>query len=229
MDQTGKDPEDSRCVALRDCGKDVTPHLKMCKVVDLRIVNESQLLLSQGQVIVIVLCKLSIQLPVNYLEMLSTQLFASVKMVHVESIASLLSFSLGVFKIEEHHSSITVCPRHRDVYGIGWRSGKVRCSIPSQFAGHKSLTVKGDRGLNSKESAFVLHKGKTLLPVGMREYLKMSQYCKCVREKAQEWTEMIETHTTIGSNQLQRALATEGNLPTYLNFRRILPNQIPVW
>ena len=43
-----KEAEDSRCVALRDCGKDVTPHLKMCKVVDLRIENESQLLLSSA-------------------------------------------------------------------------------------------------------------------------------------------------------------------------------------
>ena len=80
-----------------------------------------------------------------------------------------------MFKIEGHHSSLTVCPRHREAYGVGWKSGKVRCSIPSEFAGHKSLSAKGNRGINSKESAFVLFTGKTFLPIGTREYIQFSQ------------------------------------------------------
>lgn len=86
--------------------------------------------------------------------------------------------SSGVFKMEGHHSSLTVCPRHREVYGIGWKSGKVRCSIPSELAGHKSFSAKGDRGINSKESAFVLFSGKTFLPIGTREYMRFSQHQK---------------------------------------------------
>lgn len=35
-----KDFEDFCCVVFRDCGKDVVFYFKMCKVVDLRIVNE---------------------------------------------------------------------------------------------------------------------------------------------------------------------------------------------
>ena len=78
--------------------------------------------------------------------------------------------------MEGHHSSLTVCPRHREVYGVGWKSGKVRCSIPSKLAGHKSLSAKGDRGINIKESAFVLFTGKTFLPIGTCEYMQFSQH-----------------------------------------------------
>ena len=31
----------------------------------------------------------------------------------------------------------------------------MRCSVPGEVAGHKSSTVKGDRGMNSKESSFI--------------------------------------------------------------------------
>ena len=81
----------------------------------------------------------------------------------------LCSRSLGVFTIEDHHSLLTVCPRHQEVYGLGWKSGKVRCSVPSQLAGHKSSSAKGDRGINSKESAYILSAGKAFLPFGTRE------------------------------------------------------------
>lgn len=38
--------------------------------------------------------------------------------------------------------------------------------MPSETAGHKSSSAKGDRGISSKESAFVLIAGKTFLPIG---------------------------------------------------------------
>ena len=31
----------------------------------------------------------------------------------------------------------------------------MRCSVPSEVAGHKSPTTKGDRGMNSAESSFI--------------------------------------------------------------------------
>ena len=72
--------------------------------------------------------------------------------------------------MEGRHLSLTECPRHREVYGVGWKSENVRSSIPSELAGHKSLSTKGNRGTKSKESAFVLFTGKTFLPVGTRKY-----------------------------------------------------------
>ena len=80
-------------------------------------------------------------------------------------------FTSGIFKVEDQHLSVIICPHHREKYGLRWRSGKVRCAVPNQFAGHKSLTAKGDRGMNSRESAFVFTETGELYPVGTREYM----------------------------------------------------------
>ena len=63
---------------------------------------------------------------------------------------------LGVLIREETRALLTVCPRHRETYRVGWGSGKTRCSILSKMAGHKSSAAKGDRAVSSNESAFVL-------------------------------------------------------------------------
>ena len=47
----------------------------------------------------------------------------------------------------------------------------MRCGVPNQFAGHKSLTAKGDRGMNSGGSAFIFTETGELSPVGTREYI----------------------------------------------------------
>ena len=45
----------------------------------------------------------------------------------------------------------------------------MRCSVPGEVAGHKSSTVKGDRGMNSKESSFIVDIVEELYPVGTRK------------------------------------------------------------
>ena len=82
---------------------------------------------------------------------------------------TLLVFILGIFTLETFHSSLTICPHHREKYGLRWRSGKVKCSIPSEMAGHKSLTAKGDRGMSSKESLFIANTVRQLYPIGTRK------------------------------------------------------------
>jgi hypothetical protein len=79
-----------------------------------------------------------------------------------------MSFS-GMFTLEERHFLITVCPRHRAEYGIRWRSCKVRCAVPSEIAGHKSATAKGDRHINSSQSEYILKKTGKLIEVGSRK------------------------------------------------------------
>ena len=63
----------------------------------------------------------------------------------------------------------TACSKEK--FGLRWRSGKVRCGVPNQFAGHKSLRAKRDRGMNSRESAFIFTESGELYPVGTREYM----------------------------------------------------------
>ena len=91
---------------------------------------------------------------------------------------SVCSRCLDVFKSNDYHASLTVCPQHREIYGVGWKSGKVRCPIPSEIAGHKTSSTKGDRGINSKESAYILFAGKIFLPVGTRKYMLLSLHLR---------------------------------------------------
>lgn len=71
--------------------------------------------------------------------------------------------------MDESHKSMTICPRHRAEFGIRWRCSKVRCSVPTDIAAHKTDTVKGDRRLDSIQSAFVLRATGKLVPVGSRK------------------------------------------------------------
>lgn len=83
--------------------------------------------------------------------------------------AHLFTSPSGIFPVEMSHLSLTICPHHREKYGLRWRSGKVRCCVPDEVAGHKSSTVKGDRGMNSNESSFVSNKAGELYPVESRK------------------------------------------------------------
>ena len=68
--------------------------------------------------------------------------------------------------MDESHESITICPHHRAEFGIRWRCSKVRCSVLTEIAAHKTDTVKGDRRLDSMQSAFVFRATGKLVPVG---------------------------------------------------------------
>ena len=78
--------------------------------------------------------------------------------------------------MEESHKSMTICPHHRAEFGIRWRCSKVRCSVPTEIAAHKTDTVKGDRRLDSMQSAFVLRATGKLVPVGSRK-LNVVSFC----------------------------------------------------
>ena len=77
---------------------------------------------------------------------------------------------LGIFSAEESHLSLTICPRHRAEFGIRWRCSKVKCSVPAQIAAHKTATAKGDRRLESAQSAFLLKSTGELVQVGSRKF-----------------------------------------------------------
>ena len=153
-----------QCVSLKDCNKDVSTHLKSCKVSDDSVTSEVQLLLARAGTV----------LGFITYALLFYQLWnATIICLFIYSNFVLLSIPLGVFIIEDFHTTLTVCPRHRETFGFGWRSGKVRCPIPSEIAGHKASTAKGDRGISSKESAFVLMSGHSFLPIGTRKNMKL--------------------------------------------------------
>ncbi|KAM7429923.1 hypothetical protein ABFA07_019293 [Porites harrisoni] len=84
----------------------------------------------------------------------------------------LLLTRAGIFIAQECQLHMTVCPKHRDAYGTRWRTGKTRCCVPAEVAGHKSTTCRGDRGIDRKQSCFVFKETGMLVPVG-------SPICRC--------------------------------------------------
>ena len=71
--------------------------------------------------------------------------------------------------MEEEHELLNICPHHRAVYDIRWRTGKAVCTVPAEMAAHKSANAKGSFRVNSHQSAFILEETKILIPVGSRE------------------------------------------------------------
>ena len=73
---------------------------------------------------------------------------------------------------------MTVCPRHRSVFGARWRCNRTRCTVPSVLAVHGFAGSMGQCGLNSELSAYVLRTTKILIPVGSRMYIVFFSFYK---------------------------------------------------
>ncbi|XP_031559351.1 uncharacterized protein LOC116295615 [Actinia tenebrosa] len=88
---------------------------------------------------------------------------------------------------------ITVCPLHRDLYGVRWRCNKTKCSVPDELVAHKSSTVKAQCGLTSLLSCFISNETKTLIPVGTA----ICKTCKSyLADLATEWKKNIKIQST---------------------------------
>lgn len=81
----------------------------------------------------------------------------------------------GCFEVNEVNLNTTICPRHRDLWGIRWRSNKRNCSCPDQWTMHES-NQKGDRGINLVQSRILYLQTEILMPVGSRKYTVMSNF-----------------------------------------------------
>ena len=77
--------------------------------------------------------------------------------------------SSGLFDATEDNLKISICPQHRELYGIRWRCNKKKCSTPVDWAPHKSKKVKGDRGLTSLQSKGIFQLTNQLVHVGTRK------------------------------------------------------------
>ena len=56
----------------------------------------------------------------------------------------------GVFEMDDIILGTTICPRHRDRFGIRWRCNKKNCARPHEWVSHKA--VKGERRLTLAQS-----------------------------------------------------------------------------
>ena len=78
----------------------------------------------------------------------------------------------GVFDIGVSHLEITICPRHRDLFGIRWRSNRTNCTAPSSWCSHPAKTVKGERGITLSQSRKLFHSTGVLIPVASRKRMR---------------------------------------------------------
>jgi len=72
---------------------------------------------------------------------------------------------------------MTVCPKHKDAYGIRWRTGKTNCCVPTEVAGHKTTSNLGDRGMDSKQSYFIFQETGLLVPAESRWWGLFTSIC----------------------------------------------------
>ena len=64
---------------------------------------------------------------------------------------------------------MSICPRHRDAYGIRWRCQKKLCSVPPDWSVHKKKELKGDRGITLPQSQLLYRITSVLVPVASRK------------------------------------------------------------
>ena len=85
------------------------------------------------------------------------------------------TFTLGVFEPQNLHNKMTVCPRHRELFGTRWRCNRSRCTVPDRVAVHKG-TPKAQCGLKKMISAYILRATKVLVPLGSPKYFFIKYY-----------------------------------------------------
>lgn len=70
-----------------------------------------------------------------------------------------------IFEVNESHLELTIFPRHRDKFGIRWRSNKRICTAPIGWSSHGTL-VSGKKGISSLHAKLLYQQMKALLLVG---------------------------------------------------------------
>ena len=94
-------------------------------------------------------------------------------MLNDKRIQLIFQFS-GIFEIKEDHLKLSICPRHRDAYGIRWRCQKKLCSVPPVWSVHEKKELKGDRGLTLPQSQLLYRLTSVLVPVASRKSIFFS-------------------------------------------------------
>ncbi|KAK2547064.1 hypothetical protein P5673_033173, partial [Acropora cervicornis] len=61
---------------------------------------------------------------------------------------------------------MSICPRHRDSFGIRWRCKKKFCAVPPSWAPHRARQLRGDRSITFIQSKLIFKMTSTLVPVG---------------------------------------------------------------
>ena len=83
---------------------------------------------------------------------------------------------IGIFDENEITLNVTICPRHRDLFGLRWRSNRKMCSIPNSWAAHRTTSAKGERGITLAQSRRLFKATEIVMPVGSSKSREISHY-----------------------------------------------------
>ena len=146
-------PSNQTCVTIRDCNRDVYGHLRAFSITnDEAVQTESNLLLARAGKSCLIY------------RFLQYQIFFIMNYIH-----SIHHWFAGIFRPMENHLTMTVCPGHRDLFGIRWRTTE-KCAVPIGLAAHKSSSTSGTCGLTSSISMYIMETSNIIIPVGSRKY-----------------------------------------------------------
>ncbi len=85
----------------------------------------------------------------------------------IEDEAGLILARTGTFNRPRNEDlmKLTICPFHRDVFGVGWKRPSRMCAVRDSIAAHKGRN-KPVRGIGKALSQHILANTNCLIPVG---------------------------------------------------------------
>ena len=84
-------------------------------------------------------------------------------------------FVLGVFDFVDSSFRMSICPKHRDDFGIGWRCRQKLCRVPLALAPHRvTKRRRRERTLSFAQSKLIYKLTSIFVPVGSRKYSTLS-------------------------------------------------------
>ena len=93
----------------------------------------------------------------------------------LELLFLLLSSVPGVFEFDDSSFQMSICPKHRDDFGIGWRCQQKLCKVPLALAPHHvTKRRRKERTLSFAQSKMIYKLTSILVPVGSRKYSTLS-------------------------------------------------------
>jgi len=77
----------------------------------------------------------------------------------------------GVFDYTDDTLDMTICPQHRDAYGIRWRLRRRLCCCPVWWRLHGEKNKRGEKGITLVQSRQLYILTNHLVPIGSRKYI----------------------------------------------------------
>ena len=101
--------------------------------------------------------------------------FGSYHLLLLELLFLLLSSVPGVFEFDDSSFQMSICPKHRDDFGIGWRCQQKLCKVPLALAPHHvTKRRRKERTLSFAQSKMIYKHTSILVPFGSRKYSTLS-------------------------------------------------------